>query len=850
MALFRAAFVKLILMGLIASPSVALTAPIRNFTFSNQARLIVDFKARERGRFEIRYKSFDNVDTTLFVDRDLESEAPLIYTHDQKSNKSKDEDSGIKNAIGIGFPEQKLPAILTYVQNQWFIINQNGHVIETGLRSSDYTYQVISFSDNKAIYILQPLASGDPVYVFNQDGARIDNEVIDENGTLLSATVPDTTKPYSVHFQGVNPDGQKTLERLNFEDFINTAFSRNHLIESDERYIPIEDNDGDTVNAWDIVDTFSTDLTLLEEGDVFKMNASELKLAKNLADRLLKKEMNSAAVLASAGRGKSQFLRSFVYWLKTKGPVELRDYNFLEFDASSFASGTKYVGATESKLKAMFAVSEKSNTVFFIDEVHLLKGMGTSSENSNDIRQNLKPKMATGEFTAIGFTTPDEFETAYSGDPAFMERMRPFPLPNLSENDIVDKLQNWSERHGKPKLRRKLLHFIFTVSDEFNAIGGQPRNAAELLDTVLVNKSQWDADRLTEDDILAVAKEAYKVDLAMIDDEAADQSIRRMQEAFSQHVGDDHVKEELIRLRRRHIAGLNNTNHVAIAMAIFGPKGQGKSSVVQAYAKAIGRKYVEINMAIYRNGSQSEIREVLNIIAKAAQEDAFAVIFLDEIEKSHIAIQNALLTITSSGRFSVQRSVNGSAQSTSSIEVSAKNMTLVAAGNAGSQFWERAKPGQVIPREVIEATVTKDNVSSPLIDRMDSVVVVLPKVPQQQLLIIDSMIDRKLRRLQEQGIRVEISNQTAFVAAVQALARGSNNSRMQGIGFVNNYTPATVASNRPFEHLIDKYVDDALLDLGLSRRRNGVRRSKIQLRWSGGKLIKEPSAQQCRKVFR
>ncbi|TLX16771.1 AAA family ATPase [Rhizobium sp. MHM7A] len=127
--------------------------------------------------------------------------------------------------------------------------------------------------------------------------------------------------------------------------------------------------------------------------------------------------------------------------------------------------------------------------------------------------------------------------------------------------------------------------------------------------------------------------------------------------------GQDHVIEPIVKALQRAAAGLNDPDKPLGVFMIAGPPGTGKTwTAKQLAVKLFGSEdyYEELNMNDY--GAEHNVSSLFGAppgyaghgkkgrLIQIGQDKPFCVLCLDEIEKAHYDVRQALLTVMSAGR--------------------------------------------------------------------------------------------------------------------------------------------------------------------------------------------------------
>lgn len=145
---------------------------------------------------------------------------------------------------------------------------------------------------------------------------------------------------------------------------------------------------------------------------------------------------DSTLLIGESGSGKTAIVESLAYDIKNRTSDWLNGKVIFYLNASSLSMGTKYRGMFEDKINELieFCISNKGKIILFIDEMHVLYGLGRSEESSNDAMNILKPYISKGDICIIGATTKDEYNKYLANDPAFVNRFEIVPVSLLDEN--------------------------------------------------------------------------------------------------------------------------------------------------------------------------------------------------------------------------------------------------------------------------------------------------------------------------------------------------------------------------------------------------------------------------------
>lgn len=146
----------------------------------------------------------------------------------------------------------------------------------------------------------------------------------------------------------------------------------------------------------------------------------------------------SVILLGEAGTGKTSIVEGLANEINNSNKYFLKNKVICELNANSLISGTKYRGEFSEKLNKVinFALKNKEYVILFIDEVHILYGLGKTEDSSIDAINILKPYIERGDIIMIGATTYEEYNDGLANDKAFTSRFKINKIKPLDDKTI------------------------------------------------------------------------------------------------------------------------------------------------------------------------------------------------------------------------------------------------------------------------------------------------------------------------------------------------------------------------------------------------------------------------------
>ncbi|MEN8097522.1 MAG: ATP-dependent Clp protease ATP-binding subunit [Chloroflexota bacterium] len=207
-----------------------------------------------------------------------------------------------------------------------------------------------------------------------------------------------------------------------------------------------------------VVDQLTTDLTqLAKESKLDPVIGRESEIER-VIQILARRTKNNPALIGEPGVGKTAIAEALAQRIVSgEAPDPLLNKRLLQLDVGGLVAGTMYRGQFEERLKRVIEELKSSETILFIDEVHMIVGAG-SAGSSIDAANILKPALARGELQCIGATTAEEYRKHIESDTALERRFQPIYVNEPTVEETISIL------HGIRKPYEN--HHELTISDE------------------------------------------------------------------------------------------------------------------------------------------------------------------------------------------------------------------------------------------------------------------------------------------------------------------------------------------------------------------------------------------------
>ncbi|MGQ9887541.1 MAG: ATP-dependent Clp protease ATP-binding subunit [Aggregatilineales bacterium] len=397
-----------------------------------------------------------------------------------------------------------------------------------------------------------------------------------------------------------------------------------------------------------LVDQLATDLTALaQEGKLDPVVGRETEIER-VIQVLSRRRKNNPALIGEPGVGKTAIVEGLAQRIVMGDtPKPLLGKRVLQLDVGSLVAGTMYRGQFEERLKRVIEELKSSDSILFIDEVHMLVGAG-SAGSSVDAANILKPALSRGELQCIGATTLDEYRKHIESDAALERRFQQIMVEEPSIEETIEILQGikqpYQEHHNveitddaidaavhlsaryvpdrflpdkaidlideaSARLRmykspeaaqvRNAERELSNIEDDIRILEEDNANPEEikrlkmqrenLRATLAALKANWNEEtnqpRLSKEDIAEVVSMWTGIPVMRIAGEESER-LMHMEEALHKRIiGQHEAIEAISKAVRRARAGLKDPRRPIGSFMFLGPTGVGKTELTKALAE-------------------------------------------------------------------------------------------------------------------------------------------------------------------------------------------------------------------------------------------------------------------------
>ena len=466
-----------------------------------------------------------------------------------------------------------------------------------------------------------------------------------------------------------------------------------------------------------LVDQLATDLTALAESVKLDPVIGRQTEIERVIQILARRTKNNPALIGEPGVGKTAIVEGLAQRIvEGRVPEVLHNKRVLQLDVGSLVAGTMYRGQFEERLKRVIEELKSSDSILFIDEVHMLVGAG-SAGSSVDAANILKPALARGELQCVGATTLEEYRKHIESDAALERRFQPIRVeePNAEESvailkgikgayekhhnlsitdeaivtdrflpdkaiDLIDESASRVRMYRVPqpadirdaydRLReireRRIRAIEDDLPEEIELFDEQEEEIQRQLDQLRAGSiDDRENVKVTADDIAEVLAMWTGIPVYQFTEEESARLLQMEESLRSYIVGQKEAIEGISKAVRRARAGLKDPRRPIGSFIFLGPTGVGKTELTKALAKFLfGSEDALVQLDMSEFMERHSIARLVGSppgyvgyedagqLTEAVRRRPYSIVVFDEIEKAHPEAFNILLQIMEEGHLS------------------------------------------------------------------------------------------------------------------------------------------------------------------------------------------------------
>ncbi|MCU0685734.1 MAG: AAA family ATPase, partial [Polyangiaceae bacterium] len=331
-------------------------------------------------------------------------------------------------------------------------------------------------------------------------------------------------------------------------------------------------------------------------------------------------------------------------------------------DASRLIAGTGGFGEWQAQLQACLEEARRSDAVLLLGRIADLLDAGRSAHSDSNAAQVLAPALAAREVTVLAEATPEDWAAVQRRNASFASVWTPWTLDELSPEATARVLGRVAEglaARAPLEVRPGVVEAVLALCRRFWPYGALAGNSITFLRRLLSARAHERAPAVTPEDAIEFFSAEAGIPPALLRDDVALDPEAVRAALGARVMAQPRAVERAAQVVSTIKASLQDPRRPAAVLLFAGPTGVGKTELAKALAEFVfgqRERLVRVDMGEYLG--PDALGRLLGeggspgLLPAVVRRQPFCVLLLDELEKAHPSVFDALLGVMGEGRLS------------------------------------------------------------------------------------------------------------------------------------------------------------------------------------------------------
>jgi ATP-dependent Clp protease ATP-binding subunit ClpA len=412
-----------------------------------------------------------------------------------------------------------------------------------------------------------------------------------------------------------------------------------------------------------LLDELGQDLTArAEEGRIGGIDGRD-DLVRRVLGVLASSGRSSVLLVGPREVGKTALLHEIAQRLVAGAvPEPLRGRRLWRISANELIAGAQYTGQWQERVRKLIEEIRAGNVICAMDDPIPIIDAGRWSRGDNNVSRFLRPYMESGDITIVCESTPEQVAAAHAKEPSFIDAFHRVEVaePSLEEaREITAAAAARLASRTAVDIAADAVEAAIELTRRYEPYRGFPGKAVRLLEDT-VRERQEGASVLGRQEVTAEFAHRTGLPLVLLSD-PVELELAEVRKHFESRVlGQPEAVGAMVALISVLKAGLAAPGKPLGSFFFVGPTGVGKTELAKALAEFLfgsRERVLRIDMGEY--GAGDAVAKLIGSgwrdssegeLTRRIREQPFSVVLLDEIEKAHWSVFDALLAVLGEGR--------------------------------------------------------------------------------------------------------------------------------------------------------------------------------------------------------
>ena len=379
-------------------------------------------------------------------------------------------------------------------------------------------------------------------------------------------------------------------------------------------------------------------------------------------------------VLSSPGRscvllvgprevGKTALLHEIAFRLAAGDvPEALQGRRLWRISANELIAGAQYTGMWQERARKLIQEIRGGRVICAMDDPVPIIDAGRWSQSENNVSRFLRPYMESGDITILCESEAEQVAAAHKKEPSFIDAFHRIDVAEPAAAEVRQIVGAAASRLATARsavVADEAVDAAIELTRRYEPYRGFPGKAVRLLDDAVRERPEG-PDALARDGVVREFARRTGLPLVLLADDI-ELDVAAVEEHFESRVlGQTDATEAMVRLIAVLKAGLTAPEKPLGSFFFVGPTGVGKTELAKALAEFLfgsRDRVLRFDMGEYASGDA--VAKLIGSgwhvdsegeLTRRIREQPFSVVLLDEIEKAHWSVFDALLAVLGEGR--------------------------------------------------------------------------------------------------------------------------------------------------------------------------------------------------------
>ena len=406
-----------------------------------------------------------------------------------------------------------------------------------------------------------------------------------------------------------------------------------------------------------ILEEFGVDLTQREGGRIDRRD----ELVRRALETLSASDRSSLLLVGPPDVGKTALVHEIAGRIaRGEAPAALDGRRVWRISANELIAGAQYTGQWQERARRLIEQARATGAIVVMGDPVGIIDAGRWAKSDNNVSRFLRPYVESGEITLVCECTIEQYQAAKKEEPSFIDA---FHRIDVLEPDATETFEIASAAAGRLaataaiEITPDAVAGAVELTRRFESYRSFPGKTVRLLEDAVRERDEGAASVGREEITVAFARRTG-LPLALLAD-SVPLNVDDVRLHFETCVlGQPEATETMVDVISVLKAGLNDPAKPLASFFFVGPTGVGKTELAKALAEFLfGSRDRVIRLDLGEYASADAVQRLIGTawgtegeLPRRVRQQPFCVVLLDEIEKAHWSVFDALLAALGEGR--------------------------------------------------------------------------------------------------------------------------------------------------------------------------------------------------------